>query len=197
VLPVDLRGVALRPTARKLARVLHSRGLRSRLLRSRALGPVRPDGWYALRAAHSRALHPGTGGRHALAAWSVAIAATVARPRPSGRLSAGTRPPGESGPAGESSARGSSTRARSAGRGGAAAHAVVTRTPGKTRTPIPRAIVTRQTGIASWTGAPADPGVGISPAFIIWPVFGVRPPTPAPSPREPCHIIDRRHPGDR
>ena len=181
MLPIELRRVGLRPTFRKLARMLHSRMLR----------PVRPGGWCALRAAHDWALHPGTGGRHALAARSVAVGATVARPP--GGLPGEPRPAGESGRACESAGRGSGT----AGRDGTAAHAVVTRTPGKPRTPIPRAIVTRQAGIASRTGAPADPGVGISPAFIIRPVFGVRPPTPAPPPREPCHIIDRRHPGDR
>jgi hypothetical protein len=169
-------------TARLHSRVLHSRVLPALVLRSRLLGPVRPGGWCALRAAHGRALHPGAGGRHALTARSVAIGATVARPRPCGGLPGETRSPGESG---------------TSGRDGTAAHAVVTWTPGKPRTPIPRAIVTRQAGLASWTGAPAVPGVGISPAFIIRPVFGVRPPTPAPPPREPCHIIDRRHTGDR
>jgi hypothetical protein len=177
ILPVDLRRAALRPTAGKLARVLHPR----------VLGRGRPDGRCGLRAAHDRALRPGTGGRHGPPAGSVAIGATVTRSRPAGRLTGETRP------AGEPPRRGSGI----AGRAGTAAHAVVTRTPGKPRTPIPRALATRQTGIASWTGAPADPGVGISPAFIIRPVFGVRPPTPAPPPREPCHTIDRRHPGDR
>jgi hypothetical protein len=75
----------------------------------------------------------------------------------------------DTGPAGESPRRGSLL----AGRAGTSAHAVVTRTPAKPRTPITRALATRQTGIASWTGAPADPGVAISPAFIIRPVFGV------------------------
>jgi hypothetical protein len=177
ILPIDLRRGALRPTAGKLARVLHPR----------VLGRGRPDGWCGLRAAYDRALRPGAGRRHGPPARSVAIDATVTRSRPPGRLPGETRPAGES-PRGRSGI---------AGRAGTAAHAVVTRTPAKPRTPIPRALATRQTGIASWTGAPAGPGVGISPAFIIRPVFGARPPTPAPPPREPCHIIDRKHPGDR
>jgi hypothetical protein len=185
VLPTDLRRAALRPPG-KLAR-----GLRRRMLGRRLLGRVRPGGWRELGTARDRALRPGTGGRRGLPARSVAIgavaiSATVPRSRSPGRLAS------ETGPAGESAGRGPGT----AGRDRSAAHAVVTRTPAQPRTPIPRTFVPRQTGIASWTGAPADPGVGISPAFIIRPVFGARPPTPAPPPREPCHIIDRRHPGD-
>jgi hypothetical protein len=135
------------------------------VLHSRLLRPVRPRGRRALRAAHGLALHPRAGRRHALAAaWPVAIGATVTRLRPTDGLSS------ETGAAGESAC----PWTWSAARGGTAVHAVVvTTTPGKPRTPIPRAIVTRQTGIASWTGAPADPGVGISPAFVIRPVFGV------------------------
>jgi hypothetical protein len=151
--PIALGRVALRPAIRKLAWVVHAR-----LVRARLLSPVRPGGRCALRAARGRALHPRAGWRHALPAWSVAIGATVARPRPRGRLPGETRPADETG---------------ISGRDGTAAHAVVTWSPGKPRTPIPRAIVTRQAGLASWIGAPADPGVGISPAFIIWPVFGV------------------------
>jgi hypothetical protein len=177
ILPIGLRRAAPRPAAGKLAGVS----------RPPLLGPVRPGGRCALRAAGNRALHPGTGGRHGLPARSVAIGANVPRPRPPGGLA------DETGAAGESTRRRSGT----AGRNGTAAHVVVTGSPGKPRTPIPRALVTRQTGIASWTGAPADPGVGISPAFVVRPVFGARPPTPAPPPREPCHVIDRRHPGDR
>jgi hypothetical protein len=176
VLPTDLRRAALRPPG-KLAR-----GLGRRLL-----GRVRPGGWRELGTARDRALRPGTGSRRGLPAGSVAIRATVARSRSPGRLAS------ETGPARESAGRGPGT----AGRDRSAAHAVITRTPAKPRTPIPRTLVPRQTGIASWIGAPADPGVGISPAFVIRPVFGARPPTPAPPPREPCHIIDRRHPGDR
>jgi hypothetical protein len=152
ILPVDVRRAALRPTAGKLARVLHPR----------LLGGVRPGRRRGLRAAHGRPLRPPAAGRHRLAARSVASGATW-----------------------------------SVGRAGTAAQAVVTRTPAEPRTPIPRTFVTRQTGIASWNGAPAGPGVGISPAFVIRPVFGARPPTPAPPPREPCHTIDRKHPGDR
>ena len=178
-LSIALLRVPRRAAAGKLARVRHSR----------LLGPVRPSGWSALLTPHGRALHPGTGGRHARPARSVAARATIIRPRPPGRLTS------ETGPAGESASRG--TGIGTASRDGTAAHAVVTRTPGKPRTPIPRIPVTRHTGIASWLGAPADPGVGISSAFVIRPVFGARPPTPAPPPREPCHIIDRRQPGDR
>ncbi len=176
ILPIDLRRAALRSTAGKLARALHPRWL----------GRERPGGWCGLRAAHDRALRPPAGGRHGLPARSVAIGATVTRSRSPGGLTC------ETWPAAESAGSGSWT-----GRDGTAAQVVVTRTPAKPRTPIPRTFVTRQTGIASWTGAPAGPGVGISPAFVIRPVFGARPPTPAPPPREPCHIIDRRHPGDR
>jgi hypothetical protein len=176
VLPANLRRAALRPPRKLAGR-----------LRSRLLGRVRPGGWRELGTARDRALRPGTGGRRGLPARSVAIGATVARSRSPVRLTS------ETGPAGESAGRGPGT----AGRDRSAAHAVRTRTPAKPRTPIPRTLVPRQTGIASWTGAPADPGVGISPAFVIRPVFGARPPTPAPPPREPCHIIDRRHPGDR
>jgi hypothetical protein len=186
VLPTALRRAALRPPG-KLAQVL-----RRRMLGRRLPGRVRPGGWRELGTARDRALRPGTGGRRGLPARSVAIGAvaigaTVPRSRSPGRLAS------ETGPAGESAGSGPGI----AGRGRSAAHAVVTRTPAQPRTPIPRTLVPRNTGIASWTGAPADPGVGISPAFIIRPVFGARPPTPAPPPREPCHIIDRRHPGDR
>jgi hypothetical protein len=176
VLPTDLRRAALRPPG-KLAR-----GLGRRLL-----GRVRPGGWRELGTTRDRALRPGTGSRRGLPAGSVAIRATVARSRSPGRLAS------ETGPARESAGRGPGT----AGRDRSAAHAVITRTPAKPRTPIPRTLVPRQTGIASRAGAPPGPGVGISPAFVIRPVFGARPPTPAPPPREPCHIIDRRHPGDR
>ena len=176
VLSTDLRRAALRPPL-ELAR-----GLRSCLL-----GRVRPGGWRELGTARDRALPPGTGGRRGLPARSVAIRATVARARSPGRLAS------ETGPAGESAGRGPGT----VGRDRSSAHAVVTRTPAEPRTPIPRTLVPRQTGIASWIGAPAGPGVGISPAFVVRPVFGARPPAPAPPPRKPCHIIDRRHPGDR
>jgi len=176
VLPTDRRRAALRPPGKL------GRGLRSRLL-----GRVLPGGRRELGTARDRALRPGTDGRRGLPATSVAIGATVARSRSPGRRTSKT------GTAGESAGRGPGT----AGRDRSAAHTVITRTLDEPRTPIPRTLVPRQTGIASWTGAPADPGVGISPGFIIRPVFGARPPTPAPPPREPCHIIDRRHPGDR
>src|ERR1700722_1332650 len=81
MLPIDLRRVALCPTAGKLARLLHSR-----VLRSRVLGPVRPCGRCALRAAHGPALHPRAGGRWALPAWPVALGATAAPARPGGRV---------------------------------------------------------------------------------------------------------------
>jgi hypothetical protein len=186
VLPADLRRADLRRAGLRPPGKL-ARGLRSRMLRSRLLGRVRPGGWRELGTARDRALRPGTGGRRGLPARSVPIGATVARSRSPGRLAS------EAGTAREFAGRGPGTT----GRDRSAAHAVITRTPAKPRAPIPRTLVPRQTGIASWTGAPADPGVGISPAFIIRPVFGARPPTPAPPPREPCHIIDRRHPGDR
>jgi hypothetical protein len=157
VLPTDLRRAALRPPGKP------ARGLRSRMLGRRLLGRVRPGGWRELGTAHDRALRPGTGGRRGLPAKSVAIGATVDRSRSPSRLAS------ETGPAGESAGRGPGT----AGRDRSAAHAVKSRTLAQPRTPIPRTLVPRQTGIASWTGAPADPGVGISPAFVIRPVFGV------------------------
>jgi len=172
MLPIDRWRAALHSPAGKLTRV-----------RPRWPGCERPGGWSGLRAAHGRALRPLARGRHGLPARSVAIGATVAHSRSPGGLSRETRP------ADESTGSGSGT-----GRDGTAAQAVVTRTPAKPRTPIPRTFVTRQADIASWAGAPAGPGVGISPAFVIRPVFGA--PTPAPPPREPCHTIDRRHPGE-
>jgi hypothetical protein len=175
MLPIDRWRAALRSTAGKLARAS-----------SRRPGRERPGGWCGLRAAHDRTLRPPAGGRHGLPARSVAIGATATRSRSPGGLSC------ETWPAAESTGSGSGT-----GRDGTAAQVVVTRNPAKPRTPIPRTFVTRQASIASWADAPAGPGVGISPAFVIRPVFGARPPTPAPSPREPCHTIDRRHPGDR
>ena len=108
----------------------------------------------------ARVLHPRLLGRGRPDGWCGLRAAHDRALRPGA---------GETRPAGESPRR----RPLLAGRAGTAAHAVVTGTPGKPRTPIPRALATRQTGIASWTGAPADPGVAISPAFIIRPVFGV------------------------
>jgi hypothetical protein len=174
LLPIALRRAALRPAAGKLARVL----------RPGLLSPVRPGG----RAVRARTLHPRAVGRHALSAGSISVGATVTRSGPRSGL------PGETGPAAESAGRrprhGPASRARTT------AHAIVTRTPAEPRTPIPRALARCETGILSWSGAPAGPGVGISPAFIVRPVFGVRPPTPPPSPREPCHIIDRKHLGD-
>jgi hypothetical protein len=180
MLPIALRRPALRPAAGKLARVL----------RHRLVSSVRPGGRCALRA---QALHPRAVGWHALRARSVTVGATVTRPRPSGGL------PGETGPTAESACRGRRPRPGSgpASRARTTAHAVVTRTPAKPRPPIPRALVSCETGIVSWPGSPAGPGVAISTAFVVRPVFGVRPPTPAPPPREPCHIIDRKHPGDR
>jgi hypothetical protein len=166
--PAAVLLAAVMPTDLRRA-ALRPPGKLARGLRSRLLGRVRP------------------GRRRGLPGRPVAIGAAVAWSRSPGGLAS------ETGPAGESAGRGPGT----AGRERSAVHAVVTRTPAKPRTPIPRTLVPRQTGIASWTGAPAVPGVGISPAFIIRPVFGARPPTPAPPPRKPCHIIDRRHPGDR
>jgi hypothetical protein len=175
MLPLDRWRAALRSTAGKLARV-----------RPRWPGRERPSGWSGLRAAHDRALRPRAGGRPGLPAGSVAIGATVTRSRSPGGLR------WETWPAAESTGSGPGT-----GRDGTAAQMVVTRNPAQPRTPIPRTFVTRQAGIASWADAPAGRGVAISPAFVIRPVFGARPPTPAPPPREPCHTIDRRHPRDR
>jgi hypothetical protein len=50
---------------------------------------------------------------------------------------------------------------------------VVTRIPAEPRTAMPRAVVSRETPVDSRTGAPAGPGVGISPAFVVRPVSGV------------------------
>ncbi len=121
------------------------------------------DLWRALRSTAgklARVLHPRLLGRGRPDGWCGLRAAHDRALRPGA---------GETRPAGESPRRGPLL----AGRAGTAAHAVVTGTPAKPRTPIPRALATPQTGIASWTGAPADPGVAISPAFIIRPVFGV------------------------
>jgi hypothetical protein len=176
-LRIGRRRAARRPAAGKLTRMVWLR----------LPGSVRPGRRHALRAAGNRALHPGTGGGHARPARSGAVGATFTRPRPPGGLA------NEAGPAREppGSGPGPASRDRTA------AHAVVTRTPAEPRTPIPRALVIRETPVASWTGAPAGPGVDISAAFVVRPVFGARPPTPAPPPREPCHIIDRKHPDDR
>jgi hypothetical protein len=184
VLSARLRGAA-RGRPGKLARGLPS--LPSCLLAGRLLGRVRPGGRGELGTARDRALRPGTGGRRGLPARSVTAGPAVARARTSGRLAS------ETGTAGESAGRGTGT----AGRDRPAAHPVVTRTPAKPRTSIPRALVPRPTGIASRAGAPAGRGAGISPAFVVRPVFGARPPAPPPPPRKPCHSIDRRHPGDR
>jgi hypothetical protein len=144
-----------RRATRKRARILHA------CLRTRRR--IRPTRWSGLRPGHGRALRPGAGRRHRLAARSVAIGATVTRPRSPGGLPRETRPPGESAPSGPGTAgrartagrAGSTGRARTGSRprtpsrAGTTGHAVVTGTPGKPRTPIPRAIGTRQARIAS------------------------------------------------